>query len=73
MNGRDGRSREKEEDTMRLISAHELDGRTETELSALFQKVSKGLVRTERSTPARRNALGSLENISRARIARLTR
>ncbi len=58
---------------MRLISALELDGRSEKELSALFQRVSKGLVRTERGSPARRNALGSLENISRARVARLQR
>jgi len=58
---------------MRLISAHELDSRSENELSALFQKVSKGLVCTRRGSPARRNALGSLENISRARIARLQR
>lgn len=58
---------------MRLISAHELDSRSENELSAMFQKVSKGLVRTRRGSPARRNALGSLENISRARISRLQR
>ena len=58
---------------MRLISAHELDGRSEKELSALFQKVAKGLVRTERGSAARRNAIGSLENISRARITRFQR
>ncbi|MBS0155123.1 MAG: hypothetical protein JSS38_11045 [Nitrospira sp.] len=58
---------------MRLISAHELDGRSEKELSALFQKVSKGLVSTEQGTSDRRNALGSLENISRARLARFRR
>lgn len=52
---------------MRLISAFELDGRREKELSALFQ--AKGLVRTKRGSPARRNALGSLENIVRARNA----
>lgn len=73
MRGRDGRSPHNEEEKMRLISARELDGRSEKELSALFQKVSKGLVRTERGTPARRNALGSLENISRARVARYQR
>ncbi len=58
---------------MRLISAHELDSRSENELSALFQKVSKGLVRTKRGSPERRNAIGSLENINRARTARLQR
>jgi hypothetical protein len=54
---------------MRLISALELEGRSEKELSALFQRVSKGLVCTKRGSPARRNALGSLENINRARCA----
>ena len=55
---------------MRLISAFELESRSENELSALFQKVSKGLIRTQRNTPARRNALATLENINRARTAR---
>ena len=53
---------------MRLICTHELDRRSENELSALFQSVDKGLVRTKRGSPARRNALGSLENIARARL-----
>ena len=53
---------------MRLISAYELDRRSEKELSALFQSVAKGLVRTKRGSPARRNALGTLENIARARL-----
>ncbi len=55
---------------MRLISAYELQSRSERELSALFQKVSKGLVRTTYGTPARRNALATLENINRARVAK---
>jgi hypothetical protein len=52
---------------MRLISNHELQQRSESELSALFRTVSEGLVRTSRGSPERRNALASLENIGRAR------
>ena len=61
-----------EEEKMRLISAIELYSRSENELSALFQSVTKGLVRTEWGTPERRNALASLENISRARAHVMT-
>ena len=56
---------------MKLISAHELNRRSLNELSALFAQVSKGLVRTERGTPERRNALGTLENIARARRTKM--
>ena len=56
---------------MRLISNFELHRRNEKELSALFCQVSKGLVRTKRGTPERRNALASLENIARARAVRM--
>ena len=56
---------------MRLILEYELHRRSENELSALFGQVSKGLVLTQRGTPERRNALASLENISRARCARM--
>ena len=55
---------------MKLISSIELENRSEQELGALFDQVSKALVRTERHTQERLHALGSLENISRARIAR---
>jgi hypothetical protein len=58
---------------MKLISNHELYKRSESELSALFCTVSKGLVRTKRESPERRNSLASLENISRARVARMQR
>jgi hypothetical protein len=61
-----------EEETMPLITNHELLQRSESELSALFRAVSEGLVRTERGSPERRNALGSLENISRARAKRMS-
>jgi hypothetical protein len=56
---------------MKLISNHELQEQDESELSALFCTVSKGLVRTARGSPERRNALASLENISRARSVRM--
>ena len=56
---------------MKLILTHELHKRSESELSALFSTVSKGLVRTKRGSPERRNALASLENISRARVVRM--
>ena len=56
---------------MKLITNHELHKRSESELSALFCMVSKGLVRTKRGSPERRNALASLENISRARAVRM--
>lgn len=54
---------------MRLISNMELHRLTEKELSSLFHKVSQALVTTKRETPERRNALGSLENIARARAS----
>jgi hypothetical protein len=56
---------------MKLILSHELHKRSESELSALFCTVAKGLIRTERGSPERRNALASLENISRARSLRI--
>jgi hypothetical protein len=57
--------------TMKMILNHELQKQSESELSALFCTVSKGLVRTKRGSPERRNALASLENISRARSMRM--
>jgi len=56
---------------MKLFLNHELQKRSESELSALFCMVSKGLVRTKRGSPERRYALASLENISRARSMRM--
>lgn len=55
---------------MRLIVNHELEKWNEKELSALFCAVSKALVRTQRGTAARRNALATLENINRVRTGR---
>ena len=62
-----------EEKTMKLISNHELQKWSENELSALFGTMSKNLVRTKRGSPERRNTLASLENISRARAAKMQR
>jgi hypothetical protein len=56
---------------MKLISNHELIRLSESELSALFHAVGKGLVRAGRGSAERRNALASLDNISRARATRL--
>ena len=72
MKGPDERGLEQKEENMRLISNLELQQRSESELSALFRAVSEELVRTSRGSPERRNALGSLENISLARAARIT-
>ena len=72
MKGPDERGPEQKEEEMKLISNHELYQRSESELSALFRAVSEGLVRSERGSPERRNALASLENISLARAARMT-
>ena len=58
---------------MRLITAIELQNRDEHSLSDLFRKVSMRLATTRAGTPERRNALASLENISRARAFRLAR
>ena len=55
---------------MKLISTHELNKCSDRELAALFHTVWIGLVRTSRGSPERRNALASLENISRARAHR---
>ncbi len=57
---------------MKLIANHELQQRSESELAMLFHAVSRDLVRSVRGSPERRNALASLENIARARVARLT-
>ena len=52
---------------MRLITPQELGERTDEELQALFNTVSKALAITKVATPERRNALATLENIERAR------
>jgi len=49
-----------------LITAWELQNRTEKELCALFRKVSQEAAQSEPGSPERRNAIASLENINRA-------
>ena len=55
---------------MRLITSQELRERTDEELQALFNAVSKSLAITKAKSPERRNALATLENIERARAGR---
>jgi hypothetical protein len=68
--GSDRRGLEQTEETMKLISNYELQKQSDSELAALFTAVSQGLVQTGRGSHERRNALASLENISRARALR---
>jgi hypothetical protein len=55
---------------MKLISSYELNKYSDSELAALFHTVWISLIRTRRGSAERRNALASLENISRARSTR---
>ena len=55
---------------MKLITAHELNKCSDSELSALFHAAWSSLIRTKRGSAERSNALASLENISRARSSR---
>ena len=55
---------------MKLITTGKLLGKSEAELTALFTDISRALARTEAATPERRNALASLETISRMRALR---
>ena len=55
---------------MRLITPQELSERTDEELQALFNAVSKALAITKAKTPERRNALATLENIECAWASR---
>lgn len=53
---------------MRLITSYELSRKSKKELAALFADVSQAMIMTEKGTPERRNAMATLENISRAQI-----
>ncbi len=55
---------------MRLITDTELTGRTDAELAVLFHMVSQALAAAKPGTPARRNVIASLQNISTARAQR---
>lgn len=56
---------------MKLIVASELETRTFQELSAIYSGLSKFLIRSAPHTMERSNAIGSLENVSRAMALRL--
>lgn len=56
---------------MRMVLHTELTTLSEGELSALFAQVTRLLARTEKGSPARRNALATLENINLAQAARM--
>lgn len=53
----------------KLITAADLAGKTIPELRVLFRAAHDDLARSEPDSPERRNALASLENISRALAA----
>lgn len=52
---------------MKLITAHELSERTESELSAMFHCATVVLTRSNPLSPERRVALATLENVALAR------
>lgn len=54
----------------KVITQSELHSRSESELSALFRKVSQELTGTTPGSTERRNTLASLENIQRALATR---
>lgn len=56
---------------MKLITRSELASLGISELNALYRETFNALVRSERGTHERRNALASLENIEREMRARL--
>ena len=55
---------------MKLLVSHEMQGKSESELCGLFAHACTELNKSKAGSPDRTNALGSLENISRARISR---
>jgi hypothetical protein len=58
---------------MRLITQFELARCSNNELAALSRQASTALALSERSSPERRNAIATLENIRREQAARLMR
>ncbi len=55
---------------MEVITNHELQKRSNGELATLFNSVAKSLPKTAQSSPARRAALATLENIARIQAER---
>lgn len=48
---------------MKLVTRFELAAKSEAELYGLYSKIFNELVKSEKHSPERRNALASLENI----------
>ncbi len=57
----------------RLITRSELAGRSNSELAAIFRQASDALAHSAPGSADRRNALASLENITRERASRASR
>lgn len=53
-----------------IITASELQHRTDQELSVLFRQVSEDIARSEPGSAAQRNAIASKENIARTMTVR---
>ncbi len=50
---------------MKLITQFELASKSKTELHSLYRETFNELVKSDKNSPERRNALASLENIQR--------
>jgi hypothetical protein len=55
---------------MRVLTDRELARRADCELAVLFQIAAEALAHTAPGTPARHDAIASLQNISRERARR---
>jgi hypothetical protein len=54
---------------VKVITAKELQNKGEKELTSLFRMATMALTTSKAASAERRNALATLENISRARMA----
>lgn len=57
----------------RLMTRSELTGRSDSELAAIFRQASVALAQSAPGSADRRNALATIENVGRERVARLHR
>jgi len=67
---RQGLAKTKEDKMSSIITAAALQGRTLTQLQALYQSMQQELVRSEAGSPERREALANLEALSLATAQR---
>lgn len=65
-----GAGSRKRRDTMKLITASELAGKTLSQLSDLYRMISEELAQTEPDSIERANMIASLKNISLAIASR---